>query len=96
MRAATTASETSMFSARAIVASLFVVELESRGLKRNLEQREASGSIILRIMRHLSRIGEGLEREDEPCHVVADEAEAGDAGVGFHDSAEGGLGVLGH
>lgn len=48
MSAETTASETSMFSARAIVASLLVVELESRGLKRNLEQREARGSIILR------------------------------------------------
>lgn len=31
-----------------------------------------------------------------PSNVVADETEAGDFGVGFHDAAEGALRVLGH
>ena len=37
-----------MFSAEAIWVRRWEVEMLSRGLKRNLEQREARGSMILR------------------------------------------------
>ena len=49
MSVATTSGETSTFSHEAMYVRRAEVEAVSRGLKRNLEQREASGSMILRI-----------------------------------------------
>lgn len=47
MRVETTESGTLMFSAAAMEARRVDVDASSRGLKRNLEHREARGSIIL-------------------------------------------------
>ena len=48
MRVSMASGEMGTFSAEAIWARRVEVEGESRGLKRNLEQREARGSMILR------------------------------------------------
>ena len=48
MRASMASGEMGTFSAEAICARRVEVEIESRGLKRNLEHREARGSMILR------------------------------------------------
>ena len=47
MRESMTEESREMFSAEAIWVRRWEVEMLSRGLKRNLEQREARGSIIL-------------------------------------------------
>ena len=47
MRVSMTEGSREMFSAEAIWARRWEVEAVSRGLKRNFEQREARGSMIL-------------------------------------------------
>ena len=93
-RAETTSSATCTCSECAICAILAKVELVSRGLNRNLEQRDAKGSIILRGARQLGTVkGRGSDR---PCNVVAHETKAGNPCICLHDTTQCTLGILGH
>jgi hypothetical protein len=102
MRVSMTWGVMSMFSWEAMKKRREKEEVESRGVKRNLEQREARGSMMLDEfgigIDFLVRNGWREKRGDAsvPSDVVAHQAESSDFGVCFHNSAEGTLGVLGH
>lgn len=91
-----TAGSTGMDSAWAMCWRRAVDDVESSGVKRNFEQRDARGSIIL-FWWVVGGVSEGLRvRKTLPGDIVTNEAETGDAGVGFHDPTESTLCVLGH
>ena len=73
--------------------------VESSGLNRNLEQREARGSMILFVVIvHVMspRVLSILPRLCSPGHIVADETKSSDLRVRLHDPPQRALGVLGH
>jgi hypothetical protein len=93
-RAEMTSSLTCTFSESAIWVSLAEVELVSRGLNLNLEQRDAKGSMILANTCQLEVLKQwGL---NGPRNVIAHETEAGNSRICLHDTAQGTLGILSH
>jgi hypothetical protein len=56
------------------------VDVESRGVNRNFEHREARGSIIL------GAVSIVKEKQDVllPCHIIANKTETSYPGVGLH------------
>ena len=87
------------FSASAIISTRCIVLVESSGLNRNLEQREARGSMILFVVIvHVMspRVLSILPRLCSPGHIVADETKSSDLRVRLHDPPQRALGVLGH
>lgn len=93
-RAEMTCSVTCTCSESAICASLAEVELISRGLNLNLEQREAKGSMILRGPRQPD-VAKQWGRS-KPRNVIAHETKASNSCICLHDATQGTLGVLGH
>ena len=78
MRESMTEESREMFSAEAIWVRRWEVEMLSRGLKRNLEQREARGSMILcsqvfNILRSAGVDGHAprnvVTHETKPCYT---------------------------
>lgn len=67
---------------------------ESRGLNRNLEQREVMGSMIL--FDGSACACTSCDLTSVPGHIVANEAEASDFRMRLHDAPKGGLSILGH
>lgn len=93
-RAEITSSVTCTCSESAIFASLAEVELVSRGLNLNLEQRDAKGSMILRGAHQLRTVK--WRRSNGPCNVVAHKTKAGNPCICLHDTTQGTLSILGH
>lgn len=89
-----TSSVTCTCSESAICASLVEVELVSRGLNLNLEQRDAKGSIILRVTRQSKTVKQWIV--NRPRNVVAYKTKASDSCICLHDTTQGTLSILGH
>lgn len=84
-----------MPSAAAMLERRADVEVGSRGVKRNLEQRDASGSIILP-KDQLCENSCVYSRVYAPSDIIADQTKSCYPGIGLHDSSERTLRILCH
>jgi hypothetical protein len=93
MRVENTGAETETCSAAAICWRRAVADIESCGVKRNLEHREARGSIILPAFSCRLNIPKLV---CSPSHVVADKTEPCYTCVVLHYTTQGALCILSH
>jgi hypothetical protein len=80
IKAEITSGSTAMFSRVAMCESRAAVEAASRGVKRNLEQRDARGSMILGKPRSKSEYKAHIA-EELPSHIIANETESCNPGI---------------
>lgn len=96
MRAEKTSGFTRSCSERAICSRRFVEDESSRGLKRNLEHREARGSMILCDPLAFNNVRFRYGKPHIPCNIIANQAKTGYMCIRLHDSPKCSLGVLCH
>lgn len=94
IRALITAGFASMCSVVAIYESREKEDFESSGVNRNLEQRDARGSMILMICYTMMR--ELRQDHGAPSDIVAHKTESCNSSICFHYSAERPLSILRH